>query len=497
MGGAYNCAKLACGLSGAVSIVVGGTSTCTVKVNLTSKTRPDATEAAVLHSTISTTNGAAVLFNGFGLGAQVPMAPGLLTTVDNADLSGPADVESDGAGNLSIAQTESNMINWLFPRMFARMLPFTEWSLMVMAAASSGRERMDYVDVLRALAALGVVYIHGSAELLPLAGKFEASVMNFFKLQLDPGKIGVVLFFMVSGFVIPFSLKTGQKRLRGTGRFLLGRFFRLYPAYWLSILAAFAITFHLSFSRCSFARLEMNATMFQGFFGIRDMVNVYWTLQIEWIFYIACLLLFLCRRLDSPVWLFRSTLFMLLASLVLAFLRWKIHRSLPVAAPLGLSVMFTASAWRMYLMRQDGECRRTFIKCLAALLLALPAVCLLAYSFALSFEENWHRYLLCYLSAIGLFLLCTSLVKIHLRPLALVGEASFSLYLFSDFIRIEFQRFVRPDLARIISVHGYLALEMIACCIVSVLIYRLLEMPLMRMGKAIERKLYPLEQSHN
>src|SRR4051794_26399249 len=48
--------------------------------------------------------------------------------------------------------------------------------------------------------------------------------------HFNAGLLGVALFFLVSGFVIPFSLDRGS-----LSRFVIRRIFRLYPVYWLSL----------------------------------------------------------------------------------------------------------------------------------------------------------------------------------------------------------------------------------------------------------------------
>jgi peptidoglycan/LPS O-acetylase OafA/YrhL len=55
----------------------------------------------------------------------------------------------------------------------------------------------------------------------------------------DWGRFGVVLFFLISGFVIPYSF-SGQAPLR---KFVVSRLFRLYPAFWLSVLGTVAVIY--------------------------------------------------------------------------------------------------------------------------------------------------------------------------------------------------------------------------------------------------------------
>jgi len=47
------------------------------------------------------------------------------------------------------------------------------------------------------------------------------------------GGLGVLLFFAISGYVIPNSLR--GTRVRGLKRFVIHRFFRLWPTFWLCL----------------------------------------------------------------------------------------------------------------------------------------------------------------------------------------------------------------------------------------------------------------------
>src|SRR3954449_3383332 len=82
------------------------------------------------------------------------------------------------------------------------------------------QRRMAWLDALRAVAALLVVYAHLSHYLLRGARDVSAE-------WLHAGPAGVMLFFLVSGYIIPASLERhGNQR-----RFWIGRFARLYPLY--------------------------------------------------------------------------------------------------------------------------------------------------------------------------------------------------------------------------------------------------------------------------
>src|ERR1700733_7571411 len=162
----------------------------------------------------------------------------------------------------------------------------------------TGPVRYDFIDAMRGLAALAVLYLHMADILLRYGNVKSALEVLIFKATsqfLDVGKIGVIIFFAISGFVIPLSLK---KRENTVSKFLINRFFRLYPAYWLSVGLALYVLYYLQSIPVPVGIAVVNLTMLQQFFGLPNIIDAYWTLQIELVFYATCLILFLCGVLD-------------------------------------------------------------------------------------------------------------------------------------------------------------------------------------------------------
>ena len=131
--------------------------------------------------------------------------------------------------------------------------------------------RLRHLDAVRGVAAIAVVAQH-SLEHVGIGAEHN----------LNLGRFGVVLFFLLSGFVIPFSF-SGDQPLK---RFFVTRFFRLYPAYWVSLIAAAAV------AAISPVILIVNVTMLQRAFAVPDAVPTYWSLFYELIFYGICVGLF-------------------------------------------------------------------------------------------------------------------------------------------------------------------------------------------------------------
>ncbi len=280
-------------------------------------------------------------------------------------------------------------------------------------------KRLDYLDALRGIAALMVVFTHVYA---PLLGD-----VWLFRELLDIGKLGVLWFFMISGVVIPFSLRPVTD---GPRRFVISRILRLYPAYWLSLLL-YLTMLHLSGGFFPpWAQVMANATMLQALLGFDDVIGLYWTLFIELVFYALCLLLFFTGRLYDLATRTRCALGMLLLGLALAVLRDLTERKLPVALPLALSLMFFGSLWRQWLLGEHSRAlTRSLILIVGAYGVLLPPTLLLGYNQDMGNGETGARYLFTYGAAILSFVLLTGVVRLRHPGLVWLGSISYSLYL--------------------------------------------------------------------
>ena len=97
------------------------------------------------------------------------------------------------------------------------------------APAGSGA-RLGWLDALRGLAALAVVFQHSGPYLAD-------GVFALTHRRLDPGIFGVFLFFLISGYIVPASLER-----RGDLRaFWVGRLFRIYPLYLVVFVLALVL----------------------------------------------------------------------------------------------------------------------------------------------------------------------------------------------------------------------------------------------------------------
>ncbi|HET6218810.1 MAG TPA: acyltransferase [Acidobacteriaceae bacterium] len=195
-------------------------------------------------------------------------------------------------------------------------------------ARTSGR--LEFLDAARGIAACAVVFQHTIQISYP-------AFLPWSLRHVNCGLVGVVVFFLISGFIIPVSIM----RTKRLSTFWGSRFFRLYPIYWVSLVTALVLGWlglmrlPAAFKTHPVLDSLVNFTMLQSFLRAPDALPVYWTLSLELVFYVLCSLLFIAG------WLNRSLLWGWLASGSMAlgvFIAGVgFHRSVP-AGRIGLLV---------------------------------------------------------------------------------------------------------------------------------------------------------------
>ena len=290
--------------------------------------------------------------------------------------------------------------------------------------------RYAFIDTLRGLACLLVVYIHSVQwlEEAPFAvGPWSAAVIHWTSVAIDPGKVGVLLFFIISGYVVPFSLlRASRFPIRD---FMVNRFFRLYPIYWLSLVIALPVVYHFFESTHSTRTIAANLTMAQTFLGEPHILSIYWTLQVELIFYVLCVLMFAVGGMRPPWAPGLTALGFLLAALFAAVLRDISGKPLPVGLPLALSLMFFGFTVRQRFAQGTAALRRHVHGLIGLFALGLPIICYLAYASVVPEYGTWTAYLWSYYMALAVFCGVVLFRPVSTRASAWVGRISYSVYL--------------------------------------------------------------------
>jgi peptidoglycan/LPS O-acetylase OafA/YrhL len=171
---------------------------------------------------------------------------------------------------------------------------------------TSSGNRLSFIDALRGIAALMVVLFHAieGKHILALQEKLPPFVISV----LEHGFLGVPIFFVLSGFVIAMSLDGKVLNAGNSVRFILRRSVRLDPPYWAAIVIA--IGFSLIANEVvagrhkdGFSLSQIVAHLFyvQGILGYENIITVFWTLCLEIQFYIVFVVLLASSRRASIV----------------------------------------------------------------------------------------------------------------------------------------------------------------------------------------------------
>lgn len=165
-----------------------------------------------------------------------------------------------------------------------------------MPARASGKNNIAALDGVRAIAALLVVSVHVSE----IAGiPWDANHNPLATAFAFLGRTGVVLFFVLSGFLLfmPYARSLlFQEEWPSTRKFYLRRIFRIWPGYYFT-LAMMVILFDRKYMQPAYWK---QLGLFLAFFmdsssqTWQQIDGPFWTLAIEWQFYMLLPLLALC-----------------------------------------------------------------------------------------------------------------------------------------------------------------------------------------------------------
>ncbi|MGZ3919726.1 MAG: acyltransferase family protein [Bacteroidia bacterium] len=120
---------------------------------------------------------------------------------------------------------------------------------------------------------------------------------EFFKF-LDYGHLGVVIFFIISGFVIPYSMYVKKYTISSFFSYVVKRSARIEPPYIASILLTFAWGWYCYTKmwgaeyHINWPQFFLNITYLAPFTNTEWINVIFWTLAIEFQFYILTGLIF-------------------------------------------------------------------------------------------------------------------------------------------------------------------------------------------------------------
>ncbi len=370
-------------------------------------------------------------------------------------------------------------------------------------------QRFGYIDAQRGLAALLVIWLHATDAFKQLPTPPAGELLYAFSAAIDTGRVGVILFFAISGFVIPSSLRavSNQTKPDALRVFLIRRVFRLYPAYWISVLGAALLGMFLM-TPFSLQTVLLNLTMIQSILNALDLLGLYWTLRLELIFYIACALLFTLGVLQQP----RGLVVGIFAGpIIFAVLPRYVHVLNPnwlnpaSAGPflnylteyaLFISIMFWGALFRFWHDRDQARGAQPFSRAVLVVFILFPlGVCalpILNWIFYTHLPSALASKLAIFMPPVsvglGLFILLSTKIQINSRLTTWLGEISYSMYLFHPLVFYTLFALLRDD--HLPWVAGapllvYLLLSVLGSIALSTLIYYGVEKPMIKLGHKV------------
>lgn len=165
-----------------------------------------------------------------------------------------------------------------------------------MVSSSANPKHIPSLGLLRGLAALSVCLLHVLNE--------GFSNHQWLKYVFSYGYLGLDLFFIISGFVIPYSMFQNNYSLDQFPKFLLKRSLRIEPPYIMSFLLIILMRIiHVVIHNWNFpsepyyythdwTQFALHFLYLNQYFGYESYTLVYWTLAIEFQFYLLIGFLF-------------------------------------------------------------------------------------------------------------------------------------------------------------------------------------------------------------
>lgn len=340
-----------------------------------------------------------------------------------------------------------------------------------------------------------VVWQHSSAKFnripeVAANGSFLADIAR----SVDFGRIGVVCFFLISGFVIPFSFSAGEGALK---KFAIRRFFRLYPLYWVSIAMALIAIFTFKGRTFDTSTILANITMLQKFFNEPHIQGLYWTLQAEVIFYCICACMYGFGILHKKYYQFTACILSLTLFCIVSILKKKvpifhsIDREL-IYVLYVIAIMFSGTILRTLLLNEKAERQGKLLIIAPFLVFSIPVGVIILSAIGIDVVSEPIRFFFGHMIGLALFVFGFYKLKLKNTFLLWLGTVSYSVYLFHPIAMKLIHWLMQQEWATYISslhLSFYMLLVCITTFLVASLTYRFVERPCIDLGHRLTSRI--------
>lgn len=324
--------------------------------------------------------------------------------------------------------------------------------------------RLTWIESLRGIAAILVFISH----LRFISGSPGGFII---------GRIGVVLFFLMMGYLAIDSRQRKTKK-----QYIFNRFCRMYPVYWvlllLTVVLGLVLDTDYSFSIKDFI---LNMTVFQEFLGSECIIGASWMMPIQVCFFVVITIIateFWMQNVGIPRTAIKLRIpYIVMTALTLfaiftGYLRYRTGIPLPSAFFLLFSVAFLG----MYKRKFTGGGR----------LLAMFEVELLITSL-LSYRGEVIQYELAYNAGIIMFYTAERYARLHCKIAERLGSVGFTFFLSASSAKIILSRVGSFDSSIITILFGYVS-EFALTLLIAVAISKWIEKPFLKKAKVLEKR---------
>lgn len=359
------------------------------------------------------------------------------------------------------------------------------------AAAPPQKGSIEGVQYLRGIAALMVVFFHSRSYFTDIAA------------WTGVGARGVDLFFVISGFIMAYSTRHVDRSssiARESLIFLAKRIIRIVPLYWIALLwTSGPYWIHWLAAATSPIDVLLNPNpdliaIAKDFFFIphlsidEDEVGEIfpvliqgWTLNYEMFFYG----LFALSMFFGRYRLFAASLVLITLVLTGKFHKFTDVAGLVYTASILIEFVFGMMVFYVYTKTQHLTFERVP-------LIVLGVVGFLLLNSGSSVND---KYVLAVAASIIVLVFIHAFRGIHSRPLRLLGDASYSIYLFHPAafqLTRWFIGYIGLDRQGFLNILSIVFMQVVTALIVGIVIYYLIEKPMLRGLRSLLERARPV-----
>jgi len=165
------------------------------------------------------------------------------------------------------------------------------------------KRHLNHIETMRALAALSVAVFHFTNY---SAGNYFLIDSESVRKPFEFGAQGVEMFYIISGFIIPYALDTSNFRLQHFGGYLWKRFLRIFPPFvativLMELVRLYLVKFHWGGGfDVEWKRIAANLLFLSDSLPQYEWLNpIFRTLKVEIQYYLVIGLLFPLIRLNQ------------------------------------------------------------------------------------------------------------------------------------------------------------------------------------------------------